>query len=306
MELAALKADVDHLQRNFKVSERHACELIGIAVSTYRHRPSQSDDQGVREKLVEIAREKPRYGYRRLLVELRRAGFVINHKRLYRLYRELGLAVKRQRRKRLVRMPPQAAVLTAANQRWALDFAHDGVEGGRAIRVLAVVDCYTRECLALEVDTSFPSKRLTRVLDKIIAERGRPDSIICDNGPEMTSRHFVGWAGKCGVAIVRIEPGRPTQNGMVESFIGHLRDECLNTSWFRNLFDARRQIGAWRRMYNESRPHSSLGYLTPSEFAANAASTSSLLKNGLGRTESRQPFGRASRDLDSARHYAVF
>jgi putative transposase len=160
---------------------------------------------------------------------------------------------------------------TAANQEWALDFVHDAVECGRAIRVLSVVDAYTRECLALEVDTSFASRRVTRVLEAILAERGRPQVIRCDNGPELTSRHFLAWAIEHGIDLVHIQPGKPTQNGRLESFNGKLREECLRVSWFQNLFDARRKIAAWRKEYNEERPHSSLGYRTPKEFAALSA-----------------------------------
>src|SRR5216683_5134669 len=167
--------------------------------------------------------------------------------------------------KRIVRL------LTSANQEWALDFLHDAVECGRAIRVLSVVDAYTRECLALEVDTSFASRRVTRVLDAIVAERGRPLVIRCDNGPELTSRHFLAWCVERQIELVHIQPGKPTQNARVESFHGRLREECLTVSWFQNLFDARRKIAAWQKEYNEDRPHSSLGYKTPKEFAAQAA-----------------------------------
>ncbi len=147
-----------------------------------------------------------------------------------------------------------------------MDFAHDAVESGRAIRVLSVVDAYTRECLALEVDTSFASRRVTPVLEEIVAERGAPAAIRCENGPELTSRHFVAWCIERQIELVHIEPGKPMQNGHVESFHGRLREEYLNVSWFGNLLDARWKIGAWRREYNEERPHSSLGYRTPAEF----------------------------------------
>jgi len=150
---------------------------------------------------------------------------------------------------------------------------------GRAIRVLSVVDAYTRGCLALEVDTSFASRRVTRVLEQIVAERGQPQAIRCDNGPELTSRHFLAWCIERQIELVHIQPGKPTQNAQVESFHGRLREECLNVSWFQNLFDARRKISAWRTEYNEERPHSSLGYLTPKEFstAMRAAESGSAL-----------------------------
>jgi putative transposase len=152
-----------------------------------------------------------------------------------------------------------------------VDFIHDAAESGRAFRVLSVLDVYTRECLALEVDTSFASRRVTRVLEGLVAERGRPQAIRCDNGPELTSRHFLAWGLERGIELVHIEPGKPVQNAHIESFHGRLREECLNVSWFGTLFEARGKIGAWGQEYNQERPHSSLGYRTPAEFARQAA-----------------------------------
>jgi len=236
------------------------------AVATYRYRPLRTDEP-LRTRLLELAREKPRFGYRRLQVLLQRSGEQVNHKRLHRVYRDAGLAIRRKKRKRCVREGKPLLARTAANQEWGLDFVHDAVECGRTIRVLSVVDAYTRECLGLEVDTSFASRRVTRVLDAIMAERGKPQVIRCDNGPELTSRHFLAWCVDHKIELVHIQPGKPTQNARVESFNGRLREECLNVSWFQNLFDARRKIAAWRKEYNEERPHSSLGYRTPKEFA---------------------------------------
>jgi putative transposase len=262
-----MKAAVEHLKEDFAFSERRACEVLRLPVSTFRYH-SVRCDADLREKLVELAREKPRFGYRRLHVLLRRDGEQVNHKRVWRVYREAGLCVKRRKRKRLVRAGLRPALAIAANQEWALDFAADVLATGRTVRVLGVVDTFTRECLALEADTSFASRRVTRVLEQIIRQRGRPQSIRCDNGPELTSRHFLAWCIEWRILLVHIQPGRPMQNGHVESFNGKLRDECLNVSWFRNLFDARRKIAAWRSDYNQLRPHSSLAYRTPSEFAA--------------------------------------
>jgi putative transposase len=237
-----------------------------LAESSYRYR-SRRDDGELRKRLVELAREEPRYGYRRLHVLLRKTGERVNHKRVYRVYREAGLLIRRKARKRLVREGSAKPVLTAANQEWALDFVHDAMASGRAMRVLSIMDVYTRECLALEVDTSFASRRVTRVLEQIVVERGTPQAIRCDNGPELTSRHFLAWCIERKIELVHIQPGRPMQNGHVESFNGKLRDECLNASWFENLWDARRKIAAWQKEFNEERPHSSLGYRTPVEFA---------------------------------------
>lgn len=204
----------------------------------------------------------------------------MNHKKLYRVYRAAGLSLRRKKRKHCVRTGQPLQVRTAANQEWALDFVHDAVACGRAIRVLSVVDAYTRECLALEVDTSFASRRVTRVLEGIIAERGLPQAIRCDNGPELTSRHFLAWCIERKIELVHIQPGRPMQNGQVESFHGKLRDECLRVSWFGNLFEARRKIVAWRAEYNQERPHSSLGYRTPQEFACEMGGGKGCGKDG--------------------------
>src|SRR5437016_8904817 len=252
--------------RHVEVSERRVCGLVGMAVASYRYQAKRSDEP-LRTRLVELAREKPRFGYRRLQVLLRRGGEPVNHKRVHRVYREAGLMLRRKKRKHCVRVGRPLVARTSANQEWALDFVHDAVACGRAIRVLSVVDAYTRECLALEVDTSFASRRVTRVLDEIVSERGLPQTIRCDNGPELTSRHFLAWCVEQKIELVHIQPGKPTQNARVESFHGRLREECLSVSWFQNLFDARRKIAALRTEYNEERPHSSLGDRTPKEFA---------------------------------------
>jgi putative transposase len=273
VELVNRRADADWLRQEYAASERRVCGLLGMAASSYRYQATRSDDE-LRARLVELAREKPRFGYRRLHVLLLRAGEAVNHKRVHRVYREAGLVLRRKKRKHCVRVGQPLVERTAANQEWGLDFAHDAVECGRAIRVLSVVDAYTRECPALEVDTSFASRRVTRVLDGIIVERGVPGAIRVDNGPEFSSRHFLAWCIERGIELIQIEPGKPTQNARVESFHGRLREECLNISWFQNLFDAKRKIAEWRVEYNEERPHSRLGYLTPSEFAARSAQAS--------------------------------
>jgi putative transposase len=279
VELVARKAAIEQVREEYAFSQRRACGLLALAVSTYRYQ-SRRWDEALRSKLVELAREKPRFGYRRLHVLLRRTGEEVNHKRVHRVYREAGLSLRRKKRKHCVRVGQPLQMRTAANQEWALDFVHDAVESGRAIRVLSVVDAYTRECLALEVDTSFASRRVTRVLEQIAAERGMPGTIRCDNGPELTSRHFLAWCIERKIELVHIQPGRPMQNGRVESFHGKLRDECLRVSWFGNLFEARRKIAAWRKEYNQERPHSSLGYRTPQEFACEMGDAKGCGKDG--------------------------
>jgi len=266
MELVERREEVRWLYAHFLVSQRRLCELLSVAESSCRYESRRSDEE-LRARLVAVAREKPRWGYRRLQVELEKSGMRVNHKRIYRVYREAGLTVRRRKRKRLRRAGFVRPAVTGANQEWAVDFVHDAAESGRKFRVLSVLDVYTRECLVLEVDTSFASRRVTRELEKVIAERGLPVAIRCDNGPEFTSRHFLAWALERKIELVHIEPGKPVQNAFIESFHGRLREECLNASWFQNLWDARRKVAAWRKEYNEERPHSSLGYLTPSEFA---------------------------------------
>ena len=248
------------------MSARTACKLLDVERSSYRYEPRPDRNAKLREELVALARQKPRYGYRRLHALLSRRGHEANVKRVYRLYVEERLMVRRKRRKRLVRDHSAEPRLTGANQEWAMDFIVDGLATGRMIRILSVVDAYTRECLALEADTSLGSGRVTRVLERVIAERGRPDNVRSDNGPEFTSRRMIGWAEDWKVGLVHIQPGRPMQNGHVESFHGRLRDECLNASRFRTLNDARCTLATWREEYNCERPHSSLDYRTPNEF----------------------------------------
>ena len=202
--------------------------------------------------------EKPRFSNRKLHVLLAFLGVLANLKRVFRVYREAGLAVKRKQRKRLVRIGRPLTPVTQANEEWAL---------GRHIRLLTVMGGHTRECLALKVDTSFASERVTRFLERIIAERGVPQRIRCDKGLELTSGHFLAWCLTNRIELLHIQPGRPMQNGRVESFNGKLRDEFLNINWFRNLFEARKQAAPFRRENNQDRPHSSLAYLTPAAFA---------------------------------------
>ena len=280
-----------HLMEKYQVSQRRACGLLEVPRSSVRHQ-SQQEDGALREKLIDLARKRPRFGYRRLHVLLQREGQVINHKRVWRVYKAAGLSVKRTRRKKLVGNLRPMLQLGAANQEWAIDFVQDVLHAGRKFRILSVVDSFTRECLCLEVDTSLGSQRVTRVLDRIIQQRGRPLAIRSDNGSELTARHFLAWSIENKVDLIHIQPGKPVQNAYVESFHGRLRDECLNASWFWNLFDARRKIESWRKDYNSQRPHSSLGYRTPEEFARETAPLPSAF---LGSAPPVSPQGQALR-----------
>jgi putative transposase len=250
------------------VSERRACKVVGIGRMSYRYEPRPDHNAALRERLVALARQKPRYGYRRLHALLGRSDVVASPQRVYRIYRQEGLAVRRLRRKRRVREAVSWPQLTRVNQEWPLDIVHDSLESGRGIRVLTMLDGFTRESPALPVHTSLSSRLITRVLDRVIESRGKPERIRVDNGPEFTSRHFLAWGEERGIQLIHIQPGRPMQNGQNESFNGRLRDECLNANSFRNLADARRKVEEWREEYNAERPHSSLGYRTPNEFAA--------------------------------------
>ncbi len=255
------------------MSQRHACRLVGVARSTQRYRSCRAErDAELRTRLKELAAERMRFGYRRLTALLAREGVVVNHKRVYRLYSEERL-VMRLRQRRRIRWSGTAVRPAAErpNERWSMDFVSDAVSSGKVIRMLTVVDDYTRECPAIEVDTSLGGLRVSRVLDRVLAKRGRPEAIVVDNGPEFHSRVLAAWSEERGVRLEFIQPGKPVQNAYVESFNGRLRDECLNANWFTSLSDARRKIESWRVDYNQQRPHSSLDYLAPEEFARNHA-----------------------------------
>ena len=228
----------------------------------YAHR--RSDDGDLRLRLREIALERRRFGYRRLGIMLAREGIVMNHKKLLRLYREENLRIRRRRgRKRAMGTRAPMTLPQGPNQRWSLDFVSDTLACGRRFRMLAVVDDFTRECLALVADTSLSGARVGRELDAIIALRGKPLMIVSDNGTELTSLAILRWTQDRRIEWHYIAPGKPQQNGYVESFNGRLRDECLNETLFASLGHARSVLRAWREDYNHVRPHSGIGGLTP-------------------------------------------
>jgi putative transposase len=264
---------VSYVEVEYQLSERHACRLVGLGRSTYRYRARRAErDSALRARLKELAAKRMRFGYRRLTAMLVREGMQANHKRVYRLYREEGLAMRiRQRRRIRWSGTVSSAVARRANERWSIDFVSDCVSTGRVIRMLTVVDDCTRECPAIEVDTSMGGLRVRRVLDRIAGERGLPEAIVLDNGPEFRGRALAAWSEERGVRLEFIQPGKPAQNAYAESFNGRLRDECLNANWFTSLSDARRKIESWRQDYNQLRPHSSLNYLPPAEFARTRA-----------------------------------
>ena len=265
---AAHREAAAYLQSVHEMSERRACRVIGIDRTSVRYQATRADDGDLHERIKTLASERRRFGYRRLHILLRREGHVVNKKRVQRIYHEERLTVRRRGgRKRAMgtRRPIETPLLP--NQRWSLDFVSDQMTDGRRFRILTVIDNCTRECLALVADTSLSGGRVARELDDIIRQRGRPDMIVSDNGTEYTSNAILGWADQTGVGWHYIAPGKPQQNGYNESFNGRLRDELLNETLFRSLPHARAVLETWRRDYNEARPHSRLGWMTPGDYA---------------------------------------
>jgi len=259
--VAALMAEKD-----FGVTR--ACGLVRISRSLFRYRSCRPPSDELKARIEAIAADKRRYGYRRIHILLRREGWQVNRKRTYRIYRDAGLAVRRRKRKRIgpfERQPlPKPA---AANLSWSMDFLSDGLVDGRRLRCLAIVDDCTRECLAIEVDTSITGTRVKAVLERLADTRGLPKSITVDHGPEFEGQVLDAWAYQAHVKLSFIRPGKPNENAYIESFNGKFRDECLNEHWFITMAHARRTIEDWRIEYNTERPHSSLGDLTPQEYA---------------------------------------
>ncbi len=226
------------------------------------------ENEAITKRLGEPAVRWKRFGYKRLHALLRREGFVINHKRTYRLYKEAGLALRKRKKKYPSEKRGKPETAADPNTRWSFDFVSDALSNGRRIKILTVIDEVTRECLALEVETSITGQRVASVLNRIAFFKGYPQEILIDNGPEFTSLALSEWAYDKKVNYLFIEPGKPTQNGYIESFNGKFSEECLEEHWFKNIYSSRQLIELWREEYNTLRPHSSLGNLTPSEYAA--------------------------------------
>lgn len=269
---AARREAVAHLEIAYEVSERRACSALGADRTSVRYRSRRPDDATARVRLRELASIRRRFGYRRLHILLRREGIVMNHKKLRRLYREERLQMRRRGgRKRALGTRTPMALPQGPNQRWSLDFLSDAMTDGRRFRVLAIVDDFTRECLVLVADTSLPGLRVARELDTVIAIRGRPGTIVSDNGTELTSMAILRWSQERQIAWHYIAPGKPQQNAFIESFNGRLRDELLNETLFSSLAHAREALSFWKDDYNTIRPHSGLGNLTPSAYAYRSA-----------------------------------
>lgn len=251
------------------LSQRRSCAVVALSRSVARYRCRRGEPVGLRQRLRALAAERPRYGYRRLHVLLVRDGWKVNRKRICRLYREEGLQVRRKARKqaaRASRMP--RLVATKPNRAWSMDFMSDTFADGRCFRLLNIIDDCTRESLVMLVSVSIPGRRVVRELERLAATRGLPRSITVDNGPEFAGRALDAWAYQRGVELRFIRPGKPAENGQVESFNGRVREECLNQHCFADLEHARAVIQEWQRDYNEVRPHSALGQRTPRAYAA--------------------------------------
>lgn len=267
---AVRRAVVHELRTSRGYSERRACTLIGCSRSTIRYRIRRTDDAALVGKIrAIIADGNNRSGYRLLNFLLRRDhGVVVNHKRFLRIYQAASLQVP-QRKKRHARYVRGGATdkATRPNERWSMDFVHDSLTSGRKARLLTIIDDFTCESLAIEIDSTLPSRRVIAVLERIAQERGFPEVIKTDNGPEFVSLITRRWAAERGIRQHFIDPGKPTQNGKIESFNARLRDDVLNEHWFTSLDHMRETVEPWRKRYNTHRPHGSLNYLTPAEFA---------------------------------------
>ena len=262
----------------FGLSVRRTCRLIDFSRSSYNYANKQecSDEEALRRRLKELAQKRPRFGCPRLHILLRREKLVINHKRTERIYGEEKLSLRRKnKRKRVAGLRLDLPKPARSNLVWCMDFVSDTALSNRKLKALPIVDVYTKKCHRIEVDTSINGVRVCRVLDEVGEREGLPEVIMVDNGPEFAGKALDEWAYRRGVKLQFIRPGKPVENAYIESFNGRLRDECLNGHWFINLDHARRVIEEWRSDYNEVRPHSSLGNLTPDEFIRKEAETGS-------------------------------
>lgn len=277
MKPARQRTMVDHVRAEWQVSIRRACRAVPVERSTYHYRPRRAEQAELSKRIKEIAETRVRYGYRRIHVLLRREGWSINQKRVCRLYREMGLQLRNKTPKRRVKAKLRCDRTTAmgANDIWAMDFVHDQLFDGTKIRTLTIIDTLTRLSPALDVRRSYRGSDVVETLERGAAEFGYPRTIRVDNGPEFVSKELDLWAYMKGVTLDFSRPGKPTDNAFIESFNGKFRAECLNANWFMSLDEARAKCEAWRRDYNEVRPHSAIGNKTPIELHRMAASPAS-------------------------------
>lgn len=263
---------VRHLQSRFNVSQRRVCLLLRLSRTACRYTPKRDEQLALRKRIVELARSRVRYGYKRIHVLLKREGIDVNKKRVHRLYCLEGLQIGKKRKRRHVSSSARAVherlSATKPNESWAMDFVSEQLQCGHRIRILAIIDTYSRECLCLHVGNSLGAVEVVECLNRIAYKKGFPKRVYCDNGSEFAGRLVDLWAYQNNVKLVFSRPGKPTDNAFVESFNGSLRDECLNCHWFSSLNDAKLKLQAWAKDYNESRPHKALNYQSPMEYLA--------------------------------------
>lgn len=265
------------MAERFGRSIRRACGLVGLWWSGYAYQPRRSDDTELRKRIREIAETKRSFGSPRVYDRLRREKWTVNHKKVERIYREEKLSLRLRKRKKMAAVPRiELPKPDRPGVCYAMDFIHDRLAYGRKFKALTIVDVMSKESPAIEVDTSINGERVCQVLDRIFESRALPEAIMVDNGPEFSGKALDAWAFERGVKLLFIQPGKPVQNAFIESFNGRFRDECLNENWFISLEEAKVIIEAWRKEYNEDRPHSSLDNLTPMEFIQRLETT----KNG--------------------------
>lgn len=268
MVSVAARREVVEFIKTKKISERRSCRLVSLNRKSCRYRHKDKTVNGLVKRVRELAVDNPRFGYRRIHALLKREGWQVNLKRIYRLWKEESLSLPK-RPKRKPRAKPRIGIQPKAekvNQVWTYDFVFDQSLSGKSLKMLTLIDEYTRECLAVEVGVSIKSERVRQILQKVCLEKGKPEQLRSDNGGEFIGKAVKEWLAENEIKPIFIEPGKPWQNGKGESFNGKLRDECLSREWFSSVKEAQVVIEKWRKYYNEKRPHSSLGYLTPSEF----------------------------------------
>lgn len=260
-----MRALVDGLCCDWAVSIRRACGALRMERSTYHYQSRRSDPAALKERIREICQTRVRYGYRRVHVQLRREGWDVNHKKVHRIYNELGLQLRNKSPKRRVKakLREDRCEPTRANETWAMDFVHDQLATGRKLRVLTVVDTFSRFSPVVDPRFSYRGEDVVATLERVCAEVGFPKAIRVDQGSEFISRDLDLWAYRHGVVLDFSRPGKPTDNAFIETFNGKFRQECLRAHWFLSLADAREKMEAWRRFYNEDRPHSAIGYKVP-------------------------------------------
>jgi putative transposase len=273
--------DLVRWMRTKGLTERHGLAIVGMSASSLRYEPRPDRNRALRARIVALAQRYRRYGVGMIHLKLRQAGELVNYKRVERLYRLEKLHIRRRRRKKIPVSDRQPLIRPGgANEVWSMDFVFDRIGSGRTLKILVITDDATHEAVATVPEHTIGGDHLTRILDGICSQRGKPAVIRSDNGPEFTGRAMLTWAHRHGIALRLIEPGKPNQNAYVESFNGRFRDECLNEHWFMSLAHARAVIETWRREYNEERPKESLGGLTPTQFAKQLAISAATMPDG--------------------------